>query len=209
MFAVVFVAGVILVLALGAFERRSEAFTLGVAPVQALTLSPNAEVCQRPIHPPAAFDRIRLEVGSQGPAPPVFQIRLLSEGRVLAREESSRTIGGRLAVVARVGDVPAGVSVAFCIRNSGRRPIELYGNGGAANGLSAAYRQGRRLDYDLDLRFLRKEDATLLALTGDMVERSALFRGDWVRPSAVWLLIILLLTALPWLLYRALGAAEQ
>ena len=42
-----------------------------------------------------------------------------------------------------------------------------------------------------------------------MVSRAALFRGEWIGPWAVWLVVVLLLTAFPLLLYRALRAVED
>jgi hypothetical protein len=207
-FAVVFATGLILMLALGSLERRAEVFTLGVAPVDPLSVVPRTEVCQRSIYPPAAFHRVRLEVGSRGAAPPVFDVRVLTGGRVLARDSSRRTIGGQIAVVVSVGAMSADGPIAFCLRNTGRRPLQVYGNAGAANSTSSAFVNGKRIDYDLDLRFLRANDASLLSLTGSMVRRAALFRGEWIGPWAVWLVVVLLLAAFPLLLYRALRAIE-
>ena len=206
-FAVVFAMGLILLLCLATFERRPEAFALGVAPLQPLSVAPSAVACQRSIEPPADFDRVRLEVASRGLAPPVYEVTVLSRGRVLARDRSSRTIGGRIADVARVGEVPAGESISLCVRNSGRRRLELYGNSGASNASSATYLQGERLDFDIDLRFLRPEDASLLSLAGDMVGRAALFRGEWIGPWSVWPIVLLLVTGFPFLLFRALQRA--
>ncbi len=208
-FAAVFATGVVLLLALGSIERRAEAFTLGVAPVSPLAVPPGAQVCQRSIEPPTEFDRVRLEVGSEGPAPPVFVARLLADGRALARASSSRTIGGRIAVVAPVGVGTTDSPISFCLRNTGRRPLQVFGNDGAAHPASSASLNGKEIDYDIDLRFLRANDASLLSLTGDMVTRASLFRGEPIRPWAVWLVVGLLLTAFPLLLYRALRAVED
>lgn len=208
-FVVVFAAGLVLLFILASLERRAEAFTLGVAPASPLTVLPGAQVCQRSIDPPAAFDRVRLEVGSKGSRPPVFLARLISNHRVLARDPSSRTIGGRIAVVAQMGEVSTDRPVSFCLRNTGRRALTVYGNVGAAHPASSAFLKGKDIDYDLDLRFFRAEEKTMLSLAGEIVSRAALFRGEWIRPWGVWLVAVLLIIAFPLLLVRGLRAVED
>jgi hypothetical protein len=105
--------------------------------------------------------------------------------------------------------VSPGKSISFCLRNTGRRSLEVYGNGGKANPGSVAYLRGKPIDYDLDLRFLRPDDTSLLGSTGDVVSRAALFRGEWVGPWAAWLVLVLLLTAFPISLYRALRGVSD
>ena len=209
-FAVVFATGLILLLALGSLERRAEVFTLGVAPVGPLSVPPRTEVCQRSIDPPGKFDLVRLEVGSQGAAPPVFDVtpavgrpstrprlfpshhrrpdRRGREGGHGVRRRSDRVLP------AKHWSPPHSRSMATMAQPTRRvRP---------------SWRESR-IDYDLDLRFLRADDASLLSLAGDMVRRAALFRGQWIEPWAVWLVVVLLLTAFPLLLYRALRAVED
>jgi hypothetical protein len=208
-FAVVFAAGLGLLLVLGMLEKRSVAFTLGVEAVLPLGLSPGGEVCQRSIEPPAGFSRVRLEVVSKpGPAPR-FDVRVLSRGRQVAGNPAVDTLSGERTPVVTVGNVPAGDRISVCVENTGQRTFQVLGNSGLAHPASAAYRREKQIDYDLGLAFLRRSDASLLSLIGDMVERASLFRGEWIGAWSVWVVTALLLTAFPLLLYRALRAVES
>ena len=208
-FAVVFAAGLGLLLALGLLEQRSEAFTLGVEPASPLKLSPGAEVCQRSIEPPAGFSRVTLEVVSKPGRAPTFDVRVLSRGRQVAGNPAVGTLSGERTPVVTVGDVPAGDRISVCVENTGQRAFQVLGNSGLAHPPSAAYRRDKQIDYDMALVFLRPSDASLLSLTGDMVERAALFRGEWIGAWSVWVVVALLLTAFPLLLYRAVRNVES
>jgi hypothetical protein len=208
-FAVAFAAGLVVLLAIGVLEQRSEAFTLGVAPTSPLTLPHGGEVCQRSIERPTPFSRVRLELASRRRSTPDLHVRVFSRDRLLAGGPSSGALGGRRAVVVTVGDVPAGARISVCVRNSGRRAVQLYGNSGMANPTSAAFRGGTRVDFDMDLAFLRPTDVSLISLVGDIVSRASLFRGEWIGAWTVWVVMALLLTAFPLLLYRALDDVER
>lgn len=208
-FAVVFAAGLVLLVGVGLLEQRTQAFTLGVTPAAPLALSPGAEICQRSIDPPAGFSRVMLEmVSERGPAPR-FDVRVLSRGRQVARTPAVGTLSGARKPVVTVGNVPAGHRISVCVENTGRRAFQVLGNSGLAHAPSAAYLRGKQIDYDMALVFLRPSDTSLLSLTGDMVERAALFHGEWIGAGSVWVVVALLLIAMPILLYRGLRAVES
>ena len=208
-FVVVFAAGLVLLLVVGLLQQRSEAFTLGVAPVAPLTLPRDAEVCQRSIDPATIFSRVELEVDSGRRSPPLFEVRVLAKGRPLADGRSAGVLGGRRAVVVTVGEVPARGPISVCLHNTGRRRFDVYGNSGMAHPGSAAFLDGEPVDYDLDLTFLRPTNVSLISLAGDMVRRASLFRGEWIGTWSLWLVAVLLLTAFPLLLYLALQAVGR
>jgi hypothetical protein len=203
-FAVAFAIGLSVLLAVGAVVQRSEAFTLGVAAASPVTVVRGAELCQRSIEVPAPFSRVRLEVDSErGPAPS-FDVLVLSSGRQVAGNPVAGALSGRRALVVTVGDVPEGSRISVCVRNTGPRPLHVYGNSGVAHPSSVADLDGEPIDYDMDLTFLRGSDASLLTLIGDMVERASLFRGEWIGTWSVWVVVLLLLTAFPFLLGMAM-----
>lgn len=208
-FVVVFAAGLVLLLAVGVLEQRSEAFTLGVVPTEPLDLAPNAEVCQNSIDVPTAFSRVRIEVESGQRSPPLFEVRVLSGNRELGEGSSSGALGGRREVVVTVGEVSVLGPISVCVRNTGEHPLQVYGNSGAANPASASSLDREHIDYDMDVRFLRATDVSLITLAGDIVARASLFRGEWIGPWSVWLTLALLLTAFPLLLYRALRDVDR
>jgi hypothetical protein len=208
-FAVVFAVGVVLLLAVGLLERRSEAFTLGVTPVTPLTLARGSEVCQRSIEPPTGFASVRLDIGSPMRSVPVLDVRVLSGGRQLARDPSASTLGGRRTLQVPLGEVPAQGPISVCVRSVGRHRVEIYGNAQQASPGSSAYLDGKAIDYDMSLVFLRSGEVSLISLAGDIASRASLFRGPWIGPWSVWLIATALLTAFPLLLYRALRDIER
>lgn len=210
-FALAFGIGILLLLCIGALERRTEAFTLGVEPTGPASLPRGEEICQRPIEVSAGFSRIYLEPGSErGPAAAFdVRVRRLPSGRQLAEGGFPGGYEGRRTAVITVGDVRAGSRISVCIRNAGVRPLQVYGSSGLSNPSSAAHYRGEAIDFDLALVFLRSDDASLLSLTNDIIARASLFRGAWVGAWAGWLILALLLTAFPLLLFRALRDVER
>jgi hypothetical protein len=208
-FVVVFAVGVVLLLAVGLLERRSEAFTLGVTPVTPLTLARGSEVCQRSIEPPTDFASVRLDIGSPMRSVPVLDVRVLSDGRQVARDPSPSTLGGPRTLEVPLGEVQARGPISVCVRNVGRHRVEVYGNSEQASPGSTAYLDGKAIAYDVSLVFLRSGEVSLISLTGDIASRASLFRGAWIGAWSVWLIATALLTAFPLLLYRALRGVER
>jgi hypothetical protein len=215
--AVLFVAscalGMAALLFTGLVEQRSEAFTLGVAPATTVAhLGPRDTVCQRPIDVPDEFSGLRLTLAAALPpgAPVRVDVRAARDGRRLA---SGSARGG-------YGSKPVGVTVALepvdrrerievCLHGSSHGGTLVFGNSGAATRESFASLNGRRVDLDVAIVFLRAEPASLLSLTGDILSRASLFHGGWVEPWMLGLLAALVLIAVPALLAAALVAASR
>ena len=185
-FAAVFGGGLLLLLGLGLFERRSEAFTLGVPPTLGAPLRPGGQVCQGPIDTTSGFERVGLQLGSPRTSvvPVAVTVRGWRNGTRIGAGRALATFGGPHTVSARVGHVDEGRSISLCLRNDGDRPMLVFGSPLAAPGSSARY-EGRGLRWDMSASFLRADGATLLSLTPDMVQRAALFRGQWIGDWAV------------------------
>jgi hypothetical protein len=184
-FAAVFAAGVIALLAFAAFEKRDEAFTLGVAPAIPVEAMDGQTICQTPIDVPAEFDRA--------------QVTLADGTTASARVRDARTH-------APIDPpVPDGRHVEVCVDG----PASVLGNAELASRSSQAVRDGKPLKADLSVVFFRDESKSLLSLTPDIVERASLFHGSWVKPWLVGLLGVLLLTAFPLLLGAALRESSR
>jgi hypothetical protein len=194
----VVLAGIGTLIAVGGFEGRSQAFTLGVLPsAPVVRVSPAREVCQRPIEVVEKFNRIALRLDNFGRSfsPFVLQVRNVGQEAPLVKKRVEGVyLDDTMQTVVLPRGIPAGEQIAVCVRNVGRRAIAAYGNSGAANGTSAAYLDGRRLDADMTLLFLRSEPATTLSLVPSIVERASLFHGEWTSPAAYWVLLALILT---------------
>jgi hypothetical protein len=209
-FAAVFAAGLVLLLALGAFDRRAEAFTLGVLSTSPAKLVSGAEVCQRPIDPATSFTAVGLDVGPKGPDVGGLEVVVRSAGgRLLGRGTAATPNLDRQRLAVDVGEVGDEQRISVCLRNIGADSVDVYGNVAAAHPSSSAYVKGERIEWDAGLVFLRPDEASVLSTAGEMVSRAALFRGDWIGSGTIWAVVVLLLIALPLLLLRALRAATR
>ena len=185
LFAAVFAAGVIALLAFAAFDQRDQAFTLGVAPVAPLKARAAQVICQTPIDVPAEFDHA---------------VVTLADGTTMD---------------ARVGDarthqpmeppVPEGRRIEVCVEG----PVTLLGNVPEASRSSEARRNAKPIQGDVAVTFVRDGSRSVLSLVPDVLKRASLFHGAWVKPWLMGLLGVLLLTAFPLLLAAALRESSQ
>jgi hypothetical protein len=210
-FSAVLLAGLVTVAVVGATQQPSEAFTLGVGTRAPIEVRAGDKLCQRPIEAVHGFERVSLTLGSYhrpGPALRV-EVREASGGRMLG---VGTLPGGWPDVSVQTVDVGAierAGRIAVCLRNLSSRPFAPYGDGGLANRSSAAYRNERRLDADVSMIFIRDREASFLSFVPDMVDRAALFHGEWVGPWTLWLVLALVLLAVPTLLVVALRSVEE
>jgi hypothetical protein len=184
-FAAVFAAGVVALLAFAVFQKRDEAFTLGVAPALTVHAKAGQTLCQTPIDVPAEFDRAQLS---------------LADGTVRAG-----TVRDARTHAPIEAPVPEGSRVEVCVDG----PATVLGNAALATRSSEAVRDGKPLEADLSVVFFRNESQSVLALIPDVIERASLFHGAWVKPWGVGLLAVLLLTAFPLLLVVALRESSR
>jgi hypothetical protein len=196
-FAAVFAIGLAGLLLTAAVERKSDAFTLGVLPAAGIArLGPDHELCQRPIDVIESFERVTVQLGTFGrPGQPfALEVRDAGSDRPIV---GARVDGGyadnSVQTVTLSRAVHEGPRVAVCVRNLGKRAIAPYGNSGLSNRTSAAYLDGRRIDGDVTLTFVRAKPARVLGLVPSIVERASLFHGGWATQASYWVLLVLLL----------------
>ena len=211
-FALVFAAGLVALLCVGLVERRSEAFTLGVQPVTPVYARGGSTVCQGPIEVVEDFSAVQFTIGAAVVSSPPARVDVLDAGT------DTRLASGTLragypskAQPVRVDLAPirAGRRIRVCLHVSGRSALLVYGNADAAARGTTATLDGRRRQLDLDIVFLREDKASVLALTGTIVRRAALFHGAWVGTWTIWLLAVLAVTAFPGLLALAVRRASE
>lgn len=184
-FAAVFAAGVVALLAFAVLEKRTEAFTLGVAPVTPLEARAAQVICQTPIDVPAEFDRA---------------VVTLADGTT-----KDARVGDARTHQPAERPVPEGRRVEVCVEG----PVTVLGNAPQASRSSGAVRNGRPIKADVAVVFTRTEGRSLLALVPDVLERASLFHGSWVKGWVLGLLGALLLTAFPLLLAAALRESSR
>jgi hypothetical protein len=209
---VVGVLGLAGLAATAASDDRELAFTIGVVPtIPAATLDPGDTVCQSPISVSESFTRVGLRTGApRGLGQPLaLSVRAADGDRVLAE---GRIVGGfpdRADLTTAVGPVASGQRVAVCVRNSGSRPANVYGNAAAAAPPSEAKLDGRTLDTDLAIVFLKTDGRSMLAELPDVFDRASVFKPGWVGPWTFWALSALVLLGVPLLLARALSESAR
>ena len=184
-FAAVFAAGLIVLLAFALLERREEAFTLGVVPAVPLAAGAGQTICQGAIDVPAEFDRAQVTLADGSTAD--GSVRDARSGRPLD------------------APVPEGSRVEVCVEG----PVGVLGNATAASRSSAARLDGKPMQADLAVVFMRSDARSLAALVPDVLERASLFHGGWVKPWLLGLLALLLVTAFPLLLAAGLRESSR
>lgn len=202
-------AAVVVALAVGAAGDRSDAaFSLGVGPQQALAITASTPLCQDSILVPADFDSVQLALGTYKRPGPPLEVVVNRAGRDVASGVLAPGYADGQPQTVRVGKVSEGDSIRVCMSVQRGSKVAVYGGPGAAAFGTAARREGedKVLDFDVALRFYG-EKHSLLAQIPTMFERASLFRPGWVTPTTYWLLLVLVVLAVPWLLARAVARA--
>ena len=208
----VVVAGVVLVAAIALLHRTSLAFTQGVAPATTVVaLAPAQQACQQPVDVPGggAFDAVTVVVGARGGSAPPLRLAVRSgDGRVLAAGRVAGGYGARTERRVRLDRTVRPGRVSVCLQNAGPGRVAVYGNADAAARTSTALRDGRPLHADLAFVFQRAP-RSLASELPDILDRAALFRVSWLGSWIYVVLAALLLVVAPWMLVRAVRAAER
>ena len=206
------IGGVILVAAIALLHRTSLAFTPGVVPATSVvTLGPAQQACQQPVDVPdgGEFDRVRVVVGARGGSPAPLRVAVRgADGRVLAAGTVAGDYGARSERRVRLDRTVHPGRVSVCVANAGTGATNVFGNTDAAARTSTAFRDGRPLHADLSFVFERAPHSLASELP-DILDRAALFRAPWLGSWIYVVLAALLLVVAPWLLVRAVQAAER
>lgn len=211
--AVVIAAVVVL-----ATDERTLAFANGVAPAtSAVRLEGGQRACQPGVAVVEPFAAVVLAADTGGRPGPPLEVsvldrrarRTLASGRVASGYAGDATTG-RAPAAAPVGRVRPGRQVAVCVANPGAQPVALAGTVGRdRREPRVVLADGRRLEANLHLTFLRPRPASLLSLLPKAFDRAALFHPPLVGAWTFWLLAALLGIGVPLLLARALHSASE
>jgi len=215
-FAVVFVAGLVAVVAVALGRQTSVVYSLGVNPaLAAVRLPPDGRACQQPVRPPrgVAFDRVGFLLDTAGrPGPGLgVEVRDAATNRRLGAGRLSPgyvdTLSPRQAQhVVPVGRVDTDAPLALCLVNNGNRAVTVVGQSGVASPVTVATLNGKPLDNDITFD-LHDGGKSLLARLPDIAERASRFRAGWVTPGVYLALALAILIGAPLLLARGLARA--
>ena len=202
-----------------ALDRRSLAFSNGVAPNQAVaTLGPGQRACQRRVPVIEGFERVAPTTDTGGRPGPALEVAILDHGSGRVVRVGPAAGGYRTRInypgaptTATVGRVRHGGAIDVCVRNAGSQPVQLVGtavrrSSQSGLGLGGGGRQ-RPAGGNLELTFLRARPVPLLTELPVAFRRASLFHPPVVGAWTFWLLAVLIAVAVPLLLARALRLA--
>jgi hypothetical protein len=143
-------------------------------------------------------------------APPIaVAVRSLPAGRPLGSGRAGPGYRDSSWLEVPVGHVPAGGSVAVCLRRLGDGSAELFGGPAVAARTSTVTVGGERRPHDVTLVFLRERPRTTLALIPTMLERATLWRPRPLGPAVLAALLAAVVLGTPVLLGAALRRAYR
>jgi hypothetical protein len=194
---VIIIGGAGLVLA-GAHDQRRTAFPGDVPTTRTVaTLGPGQTVCQAPIPASSAFSGVELFLPAPTPgarlAATVFDTRTR---RALAHGQMTIATGTATPSVRLAPAVSAGTSAELCLTDRSAVPVALSGNTptSISGGLLV---HGKPSGAAFSLVLLQPHPTSLLGALPTMFSRASLFRPTWVGSWTFWLLLALIVAALP------------
>jgi hypothetical protein len=216
-FAVVFVAGLVAVVAVALGHQTSLVYTLGVNPaLAALELPPGGHACQAPVRPPrgTTFDRVGFRLDTAGRPGPALGVEV-RDARTDQRLAAGRLAGGYADVLSlrqkehlvAVGHVDTDVPLSLCLVNEGTQPVTVIGQAGVASPVTSATLNGQPLDTDIAFN-LHDDGKSFAARLPAIAERASTFRAGWVTPGVYLALALAILIGAPLLLARGLARAD-
>ena len=216
--AVVLVAALALALS-AAGDKRTLAFSNGVNTFHLASFVGRGYVaCERDVHVEGGFDALQLALlAAPRRADLAVTVAPSSGGRPIASGPVPPGSGSRRTSIATVRlsrGIPAGGSVDICVRSrNARRLAAIMGNpdtGGDPSHVEVIGPHGGRaeLGTDFHLVFLRDHPRSVLSQVPAIFRRAALFRPGFIGAWTYWVLLAIVLVAVPALLVRALRAAE-
>ncbi len=211
----VLVVGLGLLIWRGSLGEEIDVTRIGVPAAGPIsTLTPNEELCQRPLDIDHAARIVGVAIyNGPNPGPPVrIRVSDADTGRPLA--SATVPAGWTLDPGSYFGltmprALPADHGLEVCARNDGKRTIELYGK----ESLSASnlYRGDDNIGGDWAIYFPLEPGTgrNYLEMIPDFLRRASVLRPGFVGPATYVVLALLLLVGGPLLLWRAISRAEQ
>jgi hypothetical protein len=201
--AVVTVAGLVALLAVGLTRGSALVYTLGVAPQgPAASVAPGQRACQAAIDPPDGSTVERVGFYPRGGQRIAVEISPAAGGAVLARGELALGSAAGSPPALRhvdVGRVRVRSPIAVCFRNRGEAPLELWGTSGIASPTAATV-NGKPVGADIGVTLERRHDRSLVALLPAIARRASVFHPSWASPAVYAVLGALILLGVPLLL---------
>jgi hypothetical protein len=208
-----FAFGVVVVLILAATDQRHLAFSLAVrASEPGVEVQPGHEACQRDVDVEEPFDSVTILPAAFFHPVPRLQLRVID--RASHRIIASGLLGdghpeNKPTTIRLAPGVGKGRRVDVCFRNAGAWKVALFSGPAPDNEPSFGTLDGRYIQSDIVIDFVRSKPRTTLSMIPDVFRRAALFHPSWVGAWTFWLLAAVLVFAVPVALVKAVRAAAQ
>ena len=207
------VAVVVLTIAWAVKERPFTASIPQAPPldeVALVRLPAGGEVCERGITILPRSQVAEIRIGTRGAPPVPLTYAVSGRGyRTSGTVEPTWVDNALIPIALDPPDRP--VHGTFCVRNDGRRSVDLYGAGGKSQTSAVTESGGRRLPANVVLALRERNAATVASRTGQLADRASAFRPP--GPVVLWLLAILVVAGVPlavgWAMWRATAADQE
>jgi hypothetical protein len=208
-----FLAGVLTVVLLAATDERHLAFSLAVRPATpGVEVRPGHEACQRDVDVEESFDSLTVLPAAFYHPVPRLALRVVD--RATRRTVATGLLHdghpeNRPTTIYLGARVPKGRPVDVCFRNRGAWRLAFFSAPASDNEPSFATLDGRYVDSDIVVDFLRHPPRTTLSMVPDVFRRAALFHPSWVGAWTFWLLLAVLVVGVPAALAGSVRAAAR
>jgi hypothetical protein len=220
-FGLCVLAGVLILVAIGAGDDRTTVQTTGVLAISPVaTIGPGRAACQQPIVTAGSVDTVGFNVVAAPPRPALeVTARDLASHRLIARGRVPGNFDPGRAVVAGFDrPVPGDRSISLCVINRGTRTAAvIYGDNGhtdlcaispgslacrfhfahPTSSVSHASANGQPLPGTMNFVLSRKRPESVLAQLGAVMRRASTFRPGFVGPWLWWLLLVAAVILVP------------
>lgn len=196
----VVVAAVVLTTAWATRERPFTASIPQPPPLEATAIvpvPPGEEVCllDATVLPRSEVAQFRVGTRGRPPVPLTFTVRAGDGYRSSSPIPATWKDNDLLA--ARVSPPPSPVFARACLRNRGRRTIDVYASDDRSKTLLATYVGEERVKPNIQLSFVEAEPASIASRTSRVVRGLDAFRPGVVGPWLLWPLFALVALGLP------------
>ena len=198
--AIVALAAVVLTVLWATRERPFTASIPQPPPLEAtavVPVPPGEEACllDATVLPRSEVAQFRVGTRGRPPVPLTFTLR----GDEGYRSSSSvpATWKDNDLLSARVSPPPAPTFARACVRNGGRRTIDLYASDDRSKTLLATYVGDERVEPNIQLSFVEAEPATIASRASRIVRSLEAFRPGFVGPWSLWPLFVLVVLGVP------------
>lgn len=182
-----------------------------IEPPAVLPLAGHATACMNLVALDRHSERARLQVSTPGPRAMPLQLTVTgpdyrAEGRIPARYADGQT------VAAAVRPPPRSLVATACVRNLGRRVVDLAAVGDRSHSRSTVTLNGATVSVGFVLTFYERRPTSILSRLPLSLQRMDVLRPGVVVPATLWVLLALFVAGLPavavWAFARALRADE-